>query len=810
MKKMILAALFIAVPFICFSQEKAKEPIVKRDKSGIIQSVEFPDSILSSIIPTSSNAFFKDFLEAKVNDEFRKIPRKEKKKEFIHEHFDQYYKGIKIDDAGYNFHYKNGKMFYAHGHYVKVDDLEVTPTVTPEKAKDCFANYIGIPTDSVADFIAELIIKEITIKENDSVLLPKLVYRIYLYANYENNTEIGFIDAHTCEILLTEPALIGYSATGTFATRYSGSRQGITHSYSGAFHLADSTRGAIIHTWNLNGNTNFLSVYELSDNDNNWTSAEHSASENDMGLDVHWALQQIYDLLNNVHGINSFNDSGYAIDAYIHYGTINNDRDNSGWNPTLNVLVFGDGAVVFRPIACLDAVAHEFGHGITDFQIGWPYSGDRAAFHEGMSDIWGVIFENRIRPNSIWQIGEQITIHYGCLRNIHNTNDPNAMQTISDTYLSAQYNSGNNYVRSGVLSHWFYLLVNGGSGTNGVGNAYTVYGMGIDIAENLIIEAVYNSYLNGITTYPDLRTSMVNAATALCGSNSLLVRQVENAWYAVGVGTQPTQVTLTGPTLVCNSGTNFTVNNLPTGCTINWTYSSNLQAYYGGSNFVALRAIGNGSGWVRATINSSCGQIILPQKDVWVGVPSTPTSILGFCCNGMEFGSESIYEFTVNHANNQSVNQYNWVVAGGTILEGQGTKTITVKTAKVTGSQRKYFDVSIRVANSCGWSSYLWRSGYVTSGAGPAMFSVYPNPANNEVTISFTDSFILPETDSTNEVASVSDVKIYDSFGTIKIIKRANFYQKPITINISELQKGTYMILINCGKVTESHILIIE
>jgi len=452
---MIYAALFIAVPIICFSQEKAKEPIVFKDKTGIIQAVEFPDSIKSSNIPSSTDAFFKDFLKASVKDEFRKIPRKENKKEFIHEHFHQYYKGIKIDDAGYNFHFKNGKMFYAHGHYVKINDLEVILTVTPEKAKDCFANYKDIPSDSVAHFISELIIKEIPTKENDSVFLPKLVYRIYLYANYENNTEVGFVDAHTCEILLTEPALTGYSAAGTFATRYSGSRQGITQNYSGAFHLADSTRGAIIHTWNLNNTTNILNRIELSDNDNNWTSAEHSASKNDMGLDVHWALQQIYDRLNNVHGIISFDNDSFPIDAYIRYGSTTTQRDNAFWNLVDNVLLFGDGVSAFRPVASVDAVGHEFGHGISDLQMGWPYTGDRAAFHEGMSDIWGVIFENRIRPNSIWQIGEQITINNGCIRNIQNTNDPNAMQTISDTYLSTQYNSGNNYVRSGVLSHWF-------------------------------------------------------------------------------------------------------------------------------------------------------------------------------------------------------------------------------------------------------------------------------------------------------------------------------------------------------------------
>ena len=35
---------------------------------------------------------------------------------------------------------------------------------------------------------------------------------------------------------------------------------------------------------------------------------------------------------------------------------------------------------------------------------------------------------------------------------------------------------------SGVQNKWFYLLTMGGSGTNGIGNAYSVRGTGIDTA----------------------------------------------------------------------------------------------------------------------------------------------------------------------------------------------------------------------------------------------------------------------------------------------------------------------------------------
>ena len=262
---------------------------------------------------------------------------------------------------------------------------------------------------------------------------------------------------------------------------------------------------------------------------------------------------------------------------------------------------------------------------------------------------------------------------------------------------------------------------------------------------------------------------------------------------------------LSGNSAVCNSNTTYTLQN--GGSSVTWQVSTNLQVLSSNNTNITVKPINStviGDGFIEAVLPNET-----LRKNVWIGIPSAPSSILGFCCNGKNFGSESIYEFTVR-ANNLGANQFNWLVAGGTILEGQGTNTIIVKTAKVTGSNKVYFDVSARVGNSCGWSSYLWRSGYVTSGVGPAIFSVYPNPADNEVTISVADIQAISETDATNEAISVGEVKIYDFFGSVKKVKKTNSDQKSITINVSDLQKGTYLILINRGTITESHKLIIK
>ena len=59
MKKMIYPALFITEPFFCFSREKAREPVILKDKTGITRSEKFADSIKSSKIPLSFDAFLK-------------------------------------------------------------------------------------------------------------------------------------------------------------------------------------------------------------------------------------------------------------------------------------------------------------------------------------------------------------------------------------------------------------------------------------------------------------------------------------------------------------------------------------------------------------------------------------------------------------------------------------------------------------------------------------------------------------------------------------------------------------------------------
>jgi Zn-dependent metalloprotease len=138
MKKIITLIAFTLISFLGFSQ-KEKPGIIERNIKGIITSVEFRDPEREQS-PNTSKDFFDQYLEISASDHFEKVPHQSNQKNLVHEHYDQYYKGVKVDDAGYNLHFKDGKLYFANGNFVKVESLNASPFMTNEEALISFLN----------------------------------------------------------------------------------------------------------------------------------------------------------------------------------------------------------------------------------------------------------------------------------------------------------------------------------------------------------------------------------------------------------------------------------------------------------------------------------------------------------------------------------------------------------------------------------------------------------------------------------------------------------------------------------------------
>ncbi len=258
--------------------------------------------------------------------------------------------------------------------------------------------------------------------------------------------------------------------------------------------------------------------------------------------------------------------------------------------------------------------------------------------------------------------------------------------------------------------------------------------------------------------------------------------------------------TISGPTHIYSgsSGT-FALNNLPPGVTVFWRHSSNLS--YSGGQGTAQYSVwapgqNSGTGWVEAKITGPCGQIILPRHTITIlGPPGQPVDIGGFPNNGMLFGSNSVYFFTVIYQNPGFGDEIDWLVGGGTIIEGNGSETITVLTGSAAPGMPLNFDVSVRIGRDGIWGPWLWRTGYVVEGIGPA-YIVFPNPARDEITIAVQERTLSESPEKLMEL-SINNVRILDKMGKPVVLRNFSGSETSVKLNISFLPEGVYIIRIN-------------
>ncbi|MEO7080881.1 MAG: M4 family metallopeptidase, partial [Flavobacteriales bacterium] len=291
-----------------------------------------------------------------------------------------------------------------------------------------------------------------------------------------------------------------------------------------SYRLIDATRGGGVETYNLNQGNNNASAVDFTDSDNYWNNA--GPELDDAATDAHWGMGMAYDYYQQMHGRNSYDDAGSAIVSYVHV-------DTAWFNASFNGLwaEFGDGNG--NPLTSIDVASHELTHGVTGTSAGLVYQGQSGALNESFSDIFGTAVEFFAWPSQAdWLIGQANFI----LRNMANPNAYGQPDTYQGTgWYNGPDDNGGVHTNSGVQNFWFYLLSEGGSGMNDIGNAFTVDSLGMEAAAAIAYRNL-NYYLTSTSNYADARMGSLAAAEDLYGSCGYEVEQVMKAWYAVGVG----------------------------------------------------------------------------------------------------------------------------------------------------------------------------------------------------------------------------------------------------------------------------------
>ena len=366
-----------------------------------------------------------------------------------------------------------------------------------------------------------------------------------------------FVDAINGEIIQDNPLIINTNSAGTAQTLYSGTQNIICDSYSGGYRLYESRNTmpwsiVTINTLNLDGN-------EISNANTNWTSGSWTNFiQYKSALDVHWGMEKVIDYFTNVHNRNGIDPIFVPnITSYVYfYG----GSTSASWSSLSYSMRYGDGdGIITTPWTSLDVVAHEIGHGITQFSSNLYPLGESGALNEGFSDIWSVGVKNYVNSTmgmnkSLWLCGSEIMIPnnswgYNCMRDLQNPKSssvygysglprfPNSTSKFPDTYEGVNWDPWNNiHTNSTILSHWFYILSVGKSGTNDNNDTYNVTGIGIDKAEQIAYKTLI--WLDSDADYAAARDVSIQEASNLYGACSPEVLSVIRAWHAVGVGSQ--------------------------------------------------------------------------------------------------------------------------------------------------------------------------------------------------------------------------------------------------------------------------------
>lgn len=172
------------------------------------------------------------------------------------------------------------------------------------------------------------------------------------------------------------------------------------------------------------------------------------------------------------------------------------------WDPKKQIITLGEGGEVFYPLSDIHSVAHEIGHGFTQFHANFDRSNMvMSALHESFSDMTSAATEFYITGKNSWEQSTDV-VKDGFLQFNRYMNDPpkdgHSIDHMRDLAKISPYDF---YGISGIFSKAFYLLA-------------TTKGWDTRKAYDVMVYANMN-YWTSSMSYVDVGCGMISAAQEL-------------------------------------------------------------------------------------------------------------------------------------------------------------------------------------------------------------------------------------------------------------------------------------------------------
>ncbi len=506
-----------------------------------------------------------DFIEANAGLFNLKQPRRELTVErkntdsMGREHvvFAQHFKGIPVWGAALVAHLDGaGGLSAVNGRYNPTpDDLESIVPAMPEgrAVERALSDYGTDRLQELSEDVKQMLgydgpQAELNIWNQPTTNKPHLVWKVELRPNTVERWRY-FIDTKGGEILEKYQYSPNDGAARSTGIGADGRDRSLnTFQYRDKYTLVDVTNNPLGVDMNnvrvgLNGgltkNARLLTLWDRTSQFDpqrgglKWIWSDNISFDDSVAVTAHANLRTIFDYFFKVHGRNSIDGEGGDVVSAIRNAGWDFDKDgksdgadNAMWNGVF--MQFGIGTKN-RPMSnALDITAHEWTHGIINKTANLEYKFQSGALNESFSDVFGAMIDTKD-----WTMGEDV-ISPGNPRKPRNLQDPNNggksprdigigwrpghMDEFLD--LTIDQDNGGVHYNSSITNHAAYLIA------EAIGRPKT---------ERLYYHILVN-YLTPTSQFIDCRLFAEVAANDLYPGDDQVMRAVENAFAAVGIG----------------------------------------------------------------------------------------------------------------------------------------------------------------------------------------------------------------------------------------------------------------------------------
>jgi len=696
-----ISIILMCLTLTSFTQDSKQQKEYYADQaSSIVDGAEFVKTSPFALIPTrvmfteKNQLEFSSFFqwlrtEYEISADYTFINTAEIKDDLgnVHYRYRLNYRDADVDLNWLVVHANSDIVYSFNGYIQFIPNISTEPAIMEENALQAAMNNIGANTYLWEKPEEEQLLK-IRKKDNAATYFPKgklvLVenansmtgqFRLaWLFEIRTDEVDLDqeiFIDATTGEKIKSNP--LSYQCdVGTVSTTWNGTQNINTdQNGDGDYILLDDCGGAEIHTTTTSGS-------DYVNSDNSWT----AAGETGPGT-THYHGRVTMDYFSAIHSRNSYDGSGGDLE-------IRHINDANAYWSGGGLMRIGRNATDANYYNTLDVVAHEFTHGVIDNTADLVYQGEPGALNESFSDIFGETCEvwHEGTSSNEWDWLHREDYFNGNNRSFINPNDKSDPDTYNGDFWANTCNgcgdAGGVHTNSGVQNYWFYLLSVGGSGTNDINDDFNVSGIGLAKARTISWDNL-TTQLGVNSDYSDARAGAIAAAIARYGACSNEVKQVTNAWFAVGVGNPYVDVEVASSSDVsCNGESDGSITISAVGTapfTYSWSDGPNSQNRTGLSGGIYTVTVTDATGCT-ASISKTISE---PDPLSITGFSKSNFNGFNISCNGASDG-----EATVNIDGGTLSYSYQWDADAG-----------NQTTATATGLSAGTYCVVVTDANGC-------------------------------------------------------------------------------------------------------------